>query len=365
MTQQNDAFVRFSNVQKTYDGETLVIKDLNLDIARGEFVTLLGPSGSGKSTSLMLLAGFEQPTAGEVYLDGRLLNDVAPYQRNIGMVFQNYALFPHMTVLDNVAYPLRVRKMNRVDARKRAQKALEMVRLGDFGARYPKQLSGGQQQRVAVARSLVFDPALVLMDEPLGALDKKLREEMQIEIKHIHEELGVTIVFVTHDQDEALTMSDRAAVFNDGRIQQIAPPHILYEEPVNRFVSTFVGETNLLPGKVESRDGKVAEIRLGNGDQIVATAVDDIHVGDKVEVTIRPERVHLGSDSADHSHDLHAKVVETIYHGAIVHVVFKLSDGSEVKSQVNASKLPSDVRVGQDYTLSFDPSVARVFKAGS
>ena len=213
-------FVEFEGVQKTYDGETLVVSDLNLNIRRGEFVTLLGPSGSGKSTVLMMLAGFEPPTRGIIRLNGKTLNSVAPFDRNISMVFQNYALFPHMTVSENIAYPLRVRKIGRSEIEERTLRALDLVQLGAFGNRYPRQLSGGQQQRVAVARALVFDPELVLMDEPLGALDKKLREEMQIEIKHIHDNLGITMVFVTHDQGEALTMSDRIAVFNDGRISR-------------------------------------------------------------------------------------------------------------------------------------------------
>jgi putative spermidine/putrescine transport system ATP-binding protein len=216
-----DSLVSFRNVQKTYDGETLIVKDLNLDVQRGEFLTLLGPSGSGKTTCLMLLAGFETPTSGQILMDEQLLNRIPPHQRNIGMVFQNYALFPHLTVRENIRFPLAVRKMPAKDIDERVKKALSMVQLEALGGRYPQQLSGGQQQRIALARALVFDPKLVLMDEPLGALDKQLREHMQIEIKHIHESLGITVVFVTHDQGEALTMSDRVAVFNHGIIQQI------------------------------------------------------------------------------------------------------------------------------------------------
>ena len=205
-------FVRFVDVQKSYDGETLVVESLNLDIARGEFVTMLGPSGSGKTTCLMMLAGFETATHGEIFLNGKPVNRVAPHRRDIGVVFQNYALFPHMTVAENLAYPLRVRKQPRNVIDERVQSALRMVRLEGFESRRPGQLSGGQKQRVAVARALVFDPQLVLMDEPLGALDRQLREQMQYEIKHIHEQLGVTVVYVTHDQSEALTMSNRVAV---------------------------------------------------------------------------------------------------------------------------------------------------------
>ena len=246
----NDQFVRFENVDKSYDGKQLVVKGLNLDIAEGEFVTMLGPSGSGKTTCLMMLAGFETPTNGQIYLDNKVISDIPPHKRGIGMVFQNYALFPHMTVYENLAFPLRVRKIPKDEADKKVDKALSMVSLQGFEARMPMQLSGGQQQRVAVARSLVFDPKLVLMDEPLGALDKNLRESMQYEIKHIHESIGVTVVYVTHDQTEALTMSNRIAVFNDGKVQQLSSPDELYEKPVNSFVAEFIGENNTFAGEV-------------------------------------------------------------------------------------------------------------------
>ena len=215
--------VRFMGVQKSYDGTTLVVKGLDLDVARGEFLTLLGPSGSGKTTCLMMLAGFELPTAGEILLDGRPISRLPPNRRGIGVVFQNYALFPHMTVAENVAFPLSVRHMSRDEIATHVRRALDMVQLKGFDQRKPAQLSGGQQQRVAVARSLVFEPELVLMDEPLGALDKQLREQMQLEIKHLQQRIGVTLVYVTHDQAEALTMSDRIAVFDRGEVQSSQP----------------------------------------------------------------------------------------------------------------------------------------------
>ena len=214
-------FVKFEKIDKSYDGELLVVKNLNLDIAKGEFVTMLGPSGSGKTTTLMMLAGFETPTNGEIFLDGMPISKIPPYEREIGMVFQNYALFPHMTVQENLAFPLEVRKMSKEETKSKVQKALDMVELGEFGTRFPAQFSGGQQQRVALARALVFEPRLVLMDEPLGALDKNLREQMQYEIKHIHDRIGITVVYVTHDQSEALTMSNRIAVFNDSATTEI------------------------------------------------------------------------------------------------------------------------------------------------
>ena len=225
----------FEHVQKSYDGETLVVKDLNLGIGKGEFLTMLGPSGSGKTTCLMMLAGFETATHGEITLAGRPINNIPPHKRGIGMVFQNYALFPHMTVGENLAFPLQVRKMDKPTIDAKVARALDMVQMGRFAGRRPAQLSGGQQQRIALARALVFEPELVLMDEPLGALDKQLREHMQYEIKHLHEQLGVTVVYVTHDQSEALTMSDRIAVFNDGRIQQLATPRGPLRAPGERL----------------------------------------------------------------------------------------------------------------------------------
>jgi putative spermidine/putrescine transport system ATP-binding protein len=254
--------VEFIDVRKTYDGETLVVKNLNLEIGRGEFLTLLGPSGSGKTTSLMMLAGFEAPTSGDIRLAGRSIARLPPHRRDIGMVFQNYALFPHMTVAENLAFPLSVRKIPKPEIGERVTKALNMVHLARFGARRPAELSGGQQQRVALARALVFDPQLVLMDEPLGALDKQLREHMQLEIKHIHESLGVTVVYVTHDQTEALTMSDRIAVFNQGIIQQIDLPDRLYQQPANSFVANFIGENNRLNGIVREVSEGICRVEL-------------------------------------------------------------------------------------------------------
>ncbi|MBX2855583.1 MAG: ABC transporter ATP-binding protein [Rhodobacteraceae bacterium] len=310
-------FVQFDRVQKSYDGETLVVKDLNLDIARGEFLTMLGPSGSGKTTCLMMLAGFETATHGDIRLGGRPINNIPPHKRGIGMVFQNYALFPHMTVAENLAFPLQVRKMSKVDIKAKVERALDMVQMGggSFAGRRPGQLSGGQQQRVALARALVFEPELVLMDEPLGALDKQLREHMQYEIKHIHENLGVTVVYVTHDQTEALTMSDRVAVFNDGVIQQLAPPADLYERPMNSFVAQFIGENNRLEGAVQAVSDGVAQVRLSTGDLVSAVAVNIDSGASRTQLSIRPERVEIEPDSGEHQNVLPAVVEEVIYLG--------------------------------------------------
>src|ERR1700741_3011146 len=287
MATNPEAFVKFADVQKSYDGETLVVKSLNLDIARGEFLTLLGPSGSGKTTTLLMLAGFEVPTYGGILLDGRSIDRMPPHKRDIGMVFQNYALFPHMTVEENLAFPLQVRKMAKAEIESRIKRALEMVQLGPYGKRRPSQLSGGQQQRVALARALVFDPNLVLMDEPLGALDKQLREKMQIEIKHIHQDLGVTVVYVTHDQSEALTMSDRIAVFNEGEIQQLATPGDLYEQPQNSFVAQFIGENNKLDGRVTAMNGGGCKVEGPGGYSVEALPGRVERVGEPTTLSLR------------------------------------------------------------------------------
>ncbi len=315
MSDVNDPLVRFIKVQKSYDGETLVVKDLNLDIARGEFLTMLGPSGSGKTTCLMMLAGFEPATHGDITLDNKPINNVAPHKRGIGMVFQNYALFPHMSVAENLAFPLEVRGMSKADTEQRVNRALDMVQLTGFGYRRPAQLSGGQQQRVAVARALVFDPQLVLMDEPLGALDKQLREQMQYEIKHIHESLGVTVVYVTHDQSEALTMSNRIAVFEDGVIQQLAPPSDLYERPDNAFVAQFIGENNKLNGTVQDISGNDAVVKLDSGEVITALKVNVSNKGDRSTLSLRPERVFVGIEEGNYQNTFDAKVEELIYLG--------------------------------------------------
>lgn len=312
---RSDTHVRFENVQKSYDGEILVVKDLNLDIAKGEFLTMLGPSGSGKTTCLMMLAGFEPATNGEIFLADRPINRVPPHKRGIGMVFQNYALFPHMSVEENLAFPLEVRKIPKGEIAAKVRRALEMVELPAFGGRRPAQLSGGQQQRVAVARALVFEPELVLMDEPLGALDKQLREQMQYEIKHIHENLGVTVVYVTHDQSEALTMSNRIAVFNDGVIQQLSTPGELYEEPLNSFVAQFIGENNRINGTVRGLENGICKVELDSGDLVEAIPINVAGAGENTMLSLRPERVEINPDPASLPNIIPGRVEELIYLG--------------------------------------------------
>jgi putative spermidine/putrescine transport system ATP-binding protein len=315
----NPSFISFSGVSKSYDGANYVVDDLNLDVRKGEFLSLLGPSGSGKTTTLMMLAGFESPTQGEIRLDGKRLDDKPPHQRDIGMVFQNYALFPHLTIAENVAFPLSVRRVSRAEQKTRVKRALDMIELPHLANRRPAQLSGGQQQRVALARALVFEPSVVLMDEPLGALDKRLRETMQYEIMRLHRELSLTIVYVTHDQAEALTMSNRVAVFSDGRIQQAATPSELYENAQNAFVANFVGENNGLTGRVVSCDERWATFALTDGSTIRGRCEEGLRIGDEAMLALRPERAHLPSAEGlkpdERDNVVHARVEELVYCG--------------------------------------------------
>ncbi len=343
---KSSPFVRYENVQKSYDGETLVVKNLNLDIAKGEFVTMLGPSGSGKTTCLMMLAGFETATHGNIMLDGKPINNIPPHKRGIGMVFQNYALFPHMTVNENLAFPLSVRKMNKAEIEEKVRFALDMVQMVQFGDRRPGQLSGGQQQRVALARALVFQPELILMDEPLGALDKQLREHMQYEIKHIHESLGVTVVYVTHDQSEALTMSNRIAVFDDGIIQQLADPVTLYEKPENSFVAQFIGENNKLSGTVSSISKTAAVVDLGKFGNIQATAVN-VAKGDKTTISLRPERIVFSAKKPSMAKpSLPAKVMELIYLGDHIRCRLSVAGNDEFIVKVPNASVSADLKPG-------------------
>ena len=354
----SEALVTFRGVQKTYDGTSLVVRDLNLDIQRGEFLSLLGPSGSGKTTTLMMLAGFESPTAGEICLNGQPITRTPPHKRNFGMVFQNYALFPHMTVAENIAYPLHVRKLPRAELEAKVKRALEMVQMDTMGMRYPAQMSGGQQQRVALARALVFDPQLVLMDEPLGALDKQLREHMQIELKALHRRLGVTFVYVTHDQAEALTMSDRVAVFNDGRIQQIDRVDRLYETPVNRFVANFVGDNAVLQAKVHATNGDTCDVVLPSGERLQGINVNRAGVGDAVQCSVRPERIELAE--AARPNTVSGTVMDIIYFGDHLRLRCKLPSEAEVmvKLALDHSAVPTP---GHRVHLHAPPQHMRVY----
>ena len=355
---KNSEFVKFDKVDKSYDGKVLVVKDLNLDIAEGEFITMLGPSGSGKTTCLMMLAGFETPTNGEIYLDSNPISNIPPHKRGIGMVFQNYALFPHMTVYENLAFPLKVRKILKDEIDKKVDKALSMVSLSGFENRMPGQLSGGQQQRVAVARALVFDPSVVLMDEPLGALDKNLRESMQYEIKHIHESIGVTVVYVTHDQGEALTMSNRIAVFNDGKVQQLSSPDKLYEEPVNSFVAEFIGENNRFSGKVTDISKDKCKVKLDEGSEILANPIAVKSNGENTIVSLRPERALINTKEKMEN-NFKGKIEEVIYHGDHTRLRLNLLGNKDFILKVPNSSANMDIKLGNQINVSWNSFDAR------
>jgi putative spermidine/putrescine transport system ATP-binding protein len=310
-----EPLVRFIDVRKSYDGKVDAVRALNLEVETGEFLTLLGPSGSGKTTTLTMLAGFEQPTDGRIFIGGEDVTAVPVEKRGIGMVFQNYALFPNMTVGQNIGFPLKVRGAPRAEIDSKVARALSMVRLDGLADRRTQQLSGGQQQRVAVARALVFEPRLVLLDEPLGALDRQLREQMQYELKHLHARLGVTMVYVTHDQVEAMTMSDRVAVFSAGQLRQVAPPRELYEAPQSLFVAQFLGESNTLPGTIDSRSGDQCAVSLPGGAKVIATAVGVCSTGSVVNVALRPEKVVLGVAAATCTNRFPATLLEVSFLG--------------------------------------------------
>ncbi|MBE1206068.1 ABC transporter ATP-binding protein [Aminobacter carboxidus] len=335
----------FSKVNKSYDGKTRVVADLDLDIFQGEFLTLLGPSGSGKTTTLMMLAGFEQPNEGSIELDGTSIVGVPAYLRNIGMVFQNYALFPHMTVAQNLAFPLRMRGVGKVEREQRVKNILDVVRLPEVADRRPTQLSGGQQQRIALARALIFEPRLVLMDEPLGALDKQLREHMQIEIRQLHERLGITVVYVTHDQSEALTMSDRVAVFAHGKIQQIAAPNDIYERPANAFVADFIGDNNQLRGIVKGHEGHEHEVDCG-GVTVRAVSEHQHQIGTEVLVAFRPENAVLDHPIPPLPNKFDVQVSEKIYLGDHLRLRCRLANGDVITVKISNKAQRGDFAPG-------------------
>ncbi|HEV7322978.1 MAG TPA: ABC transporter ATP-binding protein [Ensifer sp.] len=323
-----ETMVAFERVQKTYDGRTLVVEDLNLNVRRGEFLTMLGPSGSGKTTTLMMLGGFEQPTSGRILLEGKAVERLPPERRDIGFVFQNYALFPHMTVAENVGFPLRYRGIRGAEAKRRTEDALQLVKLAGLGERRPAQLSGGQQQRVALARAMVFNPKLILMDEPLGALDKQLREHMQVEIRRIQQRLGITMVYVTHDQSEALTMSDRIAVFHEGRIQQLSDPVTLYDRPENRFVAGFIGDNNTLTCEFAGTENGLGVVRMADGTRLFTTGPTG-QARSNLTVSVRPERLTLeGPASRSAENRIMARVLDRTFLGDRVRLTLE-AFGSE------------------------------------
>ncbi len=359
----SDSFLRFDNVKKSYDQKNLVVKGFDMDVQEGEFITLLGPSGSGKTTVLMMLAGFESVTSGDISIAGKSINRTAPNKRNIGMVFQNYALFPHMTVAENLAYPLTVRKMPKAEIKQRVAQYLDLVELSEFGRRRPGQLSGGQRQRVALARAMIFEPTLILMDEPLGALDKNLREQMQFEITRLHKQLGFTVIYVTHDQTEALSMSDRIAVFNDGIVQQCAPPAELYERPGNAFVADFIGENNFIPGTVTTLQGTTAQVQT-DGGMIVAQVAQGLVEGRACRVSIRPEKLFIPPTTHAHDNALTVRFNTRIYVGDFIRYYFDLADGATVIVKVLNDLSAPEFADGAEAQLLWLASDCIAFPAG-
>jgi putative spermidine/putrescine transport system ATP-binding protein len=353
---QPRSYICLHGVSKSYDGQNFIVRDLDLEIEKGEFVTLLGPSGSGKTTTLMMLAGFEYPTAGSITIDGEVMQTRPPEKRNIGMVFQNYALFPHMTVAENIGYSLKVRGVAKSEIGTRVSEALHMVQLGTFADRRPAALSGGQQQRVALARALVFEPRVVLMDEPLGALDKKLREDLQLEIRHIADKLDLTVVYVTHDQSEALTMSDRIAIFNDGKIQQIGSAKEIYASPANRFVASFVGDNNCLCAEVVAVEGGVVRARLPGGELVAAKATGYAQMGSRVTIAIRPEHIRFANN--DEQDAVKGHVCDVVYYGDQIRLHVELSGGARVITK-SAPTIPhASTEIGAPVFLSWDAAQA-------
>jgi len=334
----------------------VAVDGIDLDLASGEFLTLLGPSGSGKTTTLMMIAGFTPPSAGDILLDGRSVTALAPERRNMGVVFQNYALFPHMTVQENVGFPLRMRNQPKPAIAEKVAAALRLVQLENLGERLPRQLSGGQQQRIALARALVFDPDLLLMDEPLGALDKNLREQMQFELKRLHAELGVTILYVTHDQEEALTMSDRIALMNRGSIAQVGTAEDLYERPASRFVAEFIGESNVIEGRATA-DGLF--VATGGARFPLGPAPDHAATRDATLMMVRPEKLSFAA-SVESPGVLVGEVIGRIYVGDCTRYLIEVAGGLRLVVKVQNRRMTDLAQPGERVGLRLDPADARL-----
>lgn len=355
----SEALIEFDRISKAY-GRLTVIRDLNLTVRRGEFLTLLGASGSGKTTTLMMLAGFEEPSGGEIRMNGTPIERLPPHRRGIGVVFQNYALFPHMTVGENIAYPLRLRKVGKAEIEQRVRNVLDLVQLGGYADRRISQLSGGQRQRIALARAIVFEPRILLMDEPLSALDKQLRETMQIEIRNLHDRLGMTTISVTHDQREALTMSDRIAVFSKGKLAQIATPTGLYEQPESRFIAEFIGESSFLPLRATPNG-------LAYGDQLIQFAEEPQQKSGNMMLMLRPERLKLvtGDTAGQDGNFFQGRIQTVVFQGDSLLFEVVLDGGHKVFVRVaNRSESARLVpETGQRVTLCLDRADARIVRA--
>src|SRR5918993_4036435 len=339
--------LQLDSVTKRF-GDFTAVDDIDLQVPRGSFFALLGPSGCGKTTTLRMIAGLEQPTAGRVMIGDTDLTGSRPYERPVNTVFQSYALFPHLTIRDNVAFGPKRRKAP--DAAERTDDALELVQMSSFAARKPAQLSGGQQQRVALARALVNHPEVLLLDEPLGALDLKLRKEMQLYLKNLQHEVGITFIYVTHDQEEALTMSDRIAVMNEGRVQQVADPPTLYEHPKNRFVADFIGQTNVFSGTVESVNGARVTLRTNSGKIIEATA-HEVEIGEEAHAAVRPEKIRFGSEGDNTST---ARIRQIVYLGVSTQYIAELPDGQELILYQQNIREEDHPEEGEEVSVAWD-----------
>lgn len=356
-----NTIVDIKGVNKIY-GTNHVVKDLNLLVEEGEFLTLLGSSGCGKTTTLRMIAGFEEPTTGSITVEGEPIEDKEPYERNVNTVFQSYALFPHMTIYDNVAYGLKMKRVPKKEIKERVLKMLEMVQLSGFEKRYPSQLSGGQKQRVAIARALINRPKVLLLDEPLGALDLKLRKQMQLELKRLQKKLNITFIYVTHDQEEALTMSDRIAIMHDGVMDQIGSPTEIYERPATKFVATFIGETNVFDGTIRSIEGGKAVIGIENGEVTTSGSVEEgdgkntgFAVNEFVTVSVRPEKMHFSPKPVE-GFTVPAVVRDYIYVGSVLKCIAVLPNGNEIKMEKLAGEeLPP---IGEKVFICWEPEDA-------
>ena len=360
-----ETVISIDHVTKRF-GAFIAVDDAHFEIRRGEFFSMLGPSGCGKTTTLRMIAGFEQPTEGAIRLEGQDVSRVPPYKRDVNTVFQQYALFPHMSVAENVAFGLKAKRVAKVDIATRVQEMLDVVRLSGFAARRPAQLSGGQQQRVALARALVNYPKALLLDEPLGALDLKLRQTMQLELKRIQREVGITFVFVTHDQEEALTMSDRIAVMNEGRVEQIASPEEIYAEPASEFVAGFIGMANLMPAMIEARGDGTATARLADNTVVTGSVTADLAVGDQATFMIRPERMRLSIPGPDGSTDqgasLDTEVIDLVFQGPLIRFELRAQDGSALVAHVGPETDLPMLRPGDRVQVRWDPGAGRLLR---
>ena len=353
--------LRLERLTKRF-GNVVAVDDVSLGVAGGEFITLLGPSGSGKTTTLMMIAGFVDPSAGDIFIDGESLAGVPSYRRDFGMVFQNYALFPHRSVAENIEFPLKMRKVPKARRRSMVAEALDLVRLPDHGARFPHQLSGGQQQRVALARALVFNPLVLLMDEPLGALDRKLREDMQLEIKRLQKQLDITTLYVTHDQEEALVLSDRIVVVNHGRFEQVADPATLYERPATTFVADFIGESNIVPLTIV-RDGSGCRGEVAGGRHLTLPADTPIAGGARANLVVRPEKLRIVDEAAAPGTVLSGVVRERVYVGDTTRYVIDAGGDLSIVARIQNRSGEARASEGERISVGWHPHDASVIEA--